>query len=184
MAKYPSGFFQEFSNNGYGSKFKLKILLIKRYTSSGNIGDITGLTAFGKPLVTISIAMDYPFNDSFYHEVYHYTEYFMQMNGANFVSWSDFNPTGFVYNGSVDASLSYSKTKNPAAYFVNNYAQTSVDEDRASTFEYMTASYKADCYNSHEYPIWKKSNYMSNMIDAYFSTVSPSVTEYWERFLY
>lgn len=184
LETYPSGFFQEFSNNDYSTKLNLKILLVKRFLSSGKTGSITGLTAFGRPQVTISIAMDYPFLDSFYHEVYHYMEYFMQLNGANFVSWLDLNPEGFIYGGEANPNLSYNKTLSPEAYFVNNYAQTSKDEDRASTFEYMSASSKAGCYDSNLYPIWKKSNYIANTIDAYFSSVSPSITEYWERFLY
>ena len=73
-----------------------------------------------------------------------------------FSIWNTYNPNGFTYGQSPNSKLSYNQTLAADAFFVNNYAQSDADEDRASTFEYMTASKKALCYNSVDYPIWKK----------------------------
>ena len=48
----------------------------------------------------------------------------------------------------------------------------------------MTAKVKYSCFDSKNYPIWKKSEYISSMIETYFSTVSPEVIDYWERYVY
>ena len=48
----------------------------------------------------------------------------------------------------------------------------------------MTANSRYSCFDSHDYPIWKKSNYISNIIDTYFETVTPRVIDYWERYIY
>ena len=73
-------------------------------------------------------------------------EKYMFKKKANFNSWDSLNPTDFEYN-TIDGSLSYSNTFVESAPFVNNYAQTSAAEDRASTFEYMMANTKASCLN-------------------------------------
>ena len=175
LALYPIDFFKEFNKLG----FNLNVLLIQKYDSA----NVTGITELYDDVVNISISMDYPFNESFHHEVYHYIEHFIEKKGGKFSIWNTFNPSNFIY-GDIDSNLSFNQTLMPDAFFVNNYAQSSADEDRASTFEYMTADSKYVCYNSRKYPIWKKSYYMSLMIDTYFDTVDSEVIEYWERFIY
>ena len=175
LAMYPVGFFREFSKQN----MTLNVYLIKNYTSD----NVTGVTDFSPRKAIISIAMDFPFADSFHHEMLHYIEHYIESAGGKFTAWNSFNPVDFTY-GSENSSYSYSKTGTPGSYFVNNYAQTSANEDRASTFEYMTATVRYSCYDSNEYPIWKKSNYLSTMIETYFNTVSSSVIDYWERYIY
>lgn len=175
LAMYPAGFFREFSKQN----MTLNVYLIKNYTSE----NVTGVTDFSPRKTIISIAMDFPFADSFHHEMLHYIEHYIESAGGKFTAWNSFNPVDFTY-GSENSSYSYSKTGTPSSYFVNNYAQTSANEDRASTFEYMTATVRYSCYDSNEYPIWKKSNYLSTMIETYFNTVSSSVIDYWERYIY
>ena len=106
----------------------------------------------------------------------------MFKNAANFNSWDSLNPTDFKW-GTINGNLSYSNTFSADAYFVNNYAQTAATEDRASTFEYMMADSKASCLNS-ETPVWKKANYMAQMMRQVLSSVKKSSNVYWERFLY
>ena len=77
---------------------------------------------------------------------------------------------------------SFARTGAQNAYFVNDYAQVSADEDRASTFEYMMHSNKASCLNSGQ-PIWRKASVMSSSIDSVMNSVSPHTQEYWERHL-
>lgn len=172
---YPQDFFREFLNEN----LSLEVFLIKNYSKD----NVTGVTDLFGNRVIVSIAMDYPFFESFNHEIYHYIEHFIVRKQGEFSAWNMYNPNDFSY-GTVNSNYSYTKTQKADSVFVNNYAQTNPYEDRASTFEYMMASSKIPCFNSSDYPIWKKSSYMALMIDTYFDTVSPSVIDYWERFIY
>ena len=173
LSLYPQGIFKEMKKGG----IPLTIILVNNYSETG----ITGVTDSSYDYANISIAAIYDFAESFYHESYHYIERYMFKKKANFNSWDNLNPTGFEWN-TIDGSLSYSNTFKEDAYFVNNYAQTSGAEDRASTFEYMMASTKASCLNK-DTPIWKKANYMALTIESVFNTVSPDSIEYWERYI-
>lgn len=175
LATYPVGFFQEFLNKN----INVNVYLIKNYSAN----NVTGVTDTSFKRINISIAMDFPFNESFHHEVLHAIEYYIERSGGKFTSWNSFNPADFSY-GSENKDYSYSVTGEASSYFVNNYAQVSQSEDMASTFEYMTASKRYSCFDSHGYPIWKKSDYLSRMIDTYFNTVTPEVIDYWERYVY
>ena len=106
----------------------------------------------------------------------------MFKKGANFNSWDTLNPSGFNWN-TIDGSLSYSNTFSENAPFVNNYAQTAAAEDRASTFEYMMANSKASCLNRGT-TVWKKANYMSQMMRQVLTTVRNNSNVRWEQYLY
>ena len=173
LSLYPKGFFKEIKDGG----IPLTIVLVNNYSEIG----VTGVTDSSYDSATISIAAIYDFDESFYHESYHYIERYMFKKKANFNSWDSLNPSDFEWN-TIDGSLSYSNTFSPTAYFVNNYAQTSGAEDRASTFEYMMAPTKASCLNKNT-PIWNKANYMALTIESVLDTVSPNTIEYWERYI-
>ncbi len=174
MSKYPRGFFQEMRNGG----MPLTIYLISHYSQAG----VTGVTDSNYSRAIISIACDYSFPESFHHENFHYIERYINKFGGFFNNWSRFNPYGFTYNN-IDSNLSYTRNGySPDSYFVNNYAQTDETEDRASTFEYMTANYKANCL-TYGKPIWNKSKEMATYIQNYFSTVNSGTIEFWERYL-
>ena len=174
LSLYPSGFFQETKQGNYS----LTIYLLKRYSQD----NVTGITDSTTKNVVISLATDYSFIESLHHEIYHYIEKYMFYRGANYTTWNSLNPSGFNY-GNTNTSISYVNTKDPYASFVNIYAQTDEYEDRASTFEYMMAPSEAGCLVTGT-TIWKKAKYMCEQIDAVFQSVSPSVTEYWERYIY
>lgn len=176
LSLYPKDFFKEFGDED----LKLKVYLIQSYSTE----NVTGITELYANNVTISIAMDYSFAESFHHEVYHYIEHYIERMNGEFGIWNTYNPNGFIYGESPNSKWSFNQTLQPDAFFVNNYAQSNADEDRASTFEYMTANTKALCYDSVNYPIWKKSSYIALMIDTYFDTVDSKVIDYWERFIY
>ena len=145
-------------------------------------GNVTGVTDSTYKRVLISVASDYSFSDTLHHELYHYIEKFIFSKGFRFTSWNTLNPVDFNY-GVVNGTLSYSRTYSADSYFVNNYAQTDQFEDRASTFEYMMMPNKASCLNNGK-TIWLKAKTMSEQIDFFLNSVSPDVTEYWERHVY
>ena len=173
LSLYPKGMFKEIRDGG----IPLTIVLINSYSENG----VTGVTDSSYSYANISISAAYPFEESFFHESYHYIERYMFKKGANFNSWDSLNPSDFTY-GTGYSKYSYSNTFDPMAPFVNNYAQTAATEDRASTFEYMMASSKASCLNEGN-PVWKKATYMARTIDVVLNTVSSDKQEYWERYL-
>lgn len=173
LSKYPAGIFREL-----GSRFPLTIYLIDKYSTLY----VTGATDTTKRgAVTISIATAYPMEDTVFHETFHYMEYYINTKGGYFTIWNSLNPQGFVWNN-VNGSLSFDRTFSQDSFFVNDYAQTSPEEDRASTFEYMNASVKASCLNNGT-RIHAKAKYISQLLDDYLNTVTPYNIEYWERFL-
>ena len=173
LSLYPSGMFSEIKNGG----IPLTIMLINNYSENS----VTGVTDSSYSYAVISIAVAYSFEESFYHESYHYMERYMFKKGANFTTWNSLNPQGFSY-GNINNGLSYASTYSQDAPFVNAYAMTSAEEDRASTFEYMMAGSKASCLN-YGTPVWKKSTVIKNMIETVDNTANPNTTEYWERYL-
>lgn len=173
LSVYPNGMFKEIKDGG----IPLTILLVYSYSETG----ITGITDSSYDYANISIAAMYDFAESFYHESYHYIERYMFKKKVNFNSWDSLNPDDFEWS-TIDGSLSYSNTFKEDSYFVNNYAQTSDAEDRASTFEYMMAPTKASCLNKGN-NIWYKATYIALTIETVFDTVSPDSIEHWERFI-
>ncbi len=174
LSKYPSGFFREMRSGG----IPLTIYLVSHFSQTG----VTGVTDSNYSKAVIYIACDYSFAESFHHENFHYMERYINKLGGFFANWNRFNPSGFNY-GSINDSLSYTRNGySQDSYFVNNYAQTMEAEDRASTFEYMTANYKTSCLNYGK-PIWNKANEMAMYIQNYYSTVNSGTTEFWERYL-
>ena len=174
LALYPNSFFKEINTGNYN----LSIYLLKRYSQK----NVTGITDSTSQHVIISLATDYSYIESLHHELYHYIEKYMYKRGANYTTWNLLNPEGFSY-GNINKGYSFTNGNNRNAFFVNDYAQTDPYEDRASTFEYMMAQSEASCLQTGT-TIWKKAKYMCEQIDAVFQTVSPNVTEYWERFVY
>lgn len=173
---YPAGIFQEISDGG----IPLTIILIQQYDDKR----ITGITDSSNNYARISIASIYPFEESFFHESYHYIERYLLKKGAKFTSWESFNPAYFKW-GVIYNNLAYSTTFSADAYFVNTYAQTSAAEDRASTFEYMMASSKASCLNTGTV-VWSKADYMSRMIRYVLKSVQILNHRQvkWEQYLY
>lgn len=170
LSLYPSGFFQEIREGGV----PLSVYLIDSYSTPG----ITGVTDSNNSKADISIATRYGFEESFYHESYHYIERYMFKKNIKFNTWDSYNPSGYIYGNKISDYV-YNITFSPYAYFVNSYAQTNDAEDRASTFEYMMDDSKASCLNTGN-PIWKKAQYISANIDAAMSTVNSHTIERWE----
>lgn len=172
LSLYPEGFFMETK-----SELPLSIYLVKSYSKIG----VTGITEKKNSGVIISIAVDYPLEDTFNHEVFHYMEHYINSQGGTFSNWNNYNPSGFTY-GTYDNKYAYDVTFSEDAYFVNTYAESYEYEDRASTFEYMMADSKISTLNNGKH-IWLKAKVMCEVIDYYFDTVTSDTTEYWERYI-
>ena len=175
LALYPNGLFREIKNGG----IPLTILLINNFSDN----EITGVTDSTYSYANIYIAASHPFEVTFYHESYHYIERYMFKKNAFYSNWTNYNyPSNFKEWGVSDRALSYEDTKDPNVPFVNQYAQSDEAEDRASTFEYMMSNNRYSCFNSDTL-IKKKAKYMAQNMEAALYSVSPTVTEHWERYL-
>jgi len=173
LALYPSGFFREIT-----SSIPLTIYLINTYSKPG----VCGVTDSNYSRAIMSLAAGSDFVETFHHENYHYMERYIFKRGGGFPQWATYNPGGFVYGQNKNYAV-YNLTYAPDVYFVNTYARDYDEfEDRASVFEYMMAGSRASCLNPGM-PVFNKATYMSSVIEQRFSTVTPSVTEYWERFI-
>ena len=179
LEMYPKGLFTEIKNGG----IPLTIILIKSYSEP----TITGVTDSSYSYANISIASEHPFEESFFHESYHFIERYLFKRGATFNNWDSLNPEGFTYNSHSTGNneLSYNHTYSQTAPFVNNYAQTAGAEDRASTFEYMMSSSKASCLN-YGTIVWQKADNMAQTIRLILSSVQaiPKGQVTWEQYLY
>ena len=127
LGLYPYGIFTEIRNGG----IPLTIYLINYYSDN----TVTGATDSNYSYANISLAVIYPLDESFFHESYHYIERFILKKGLgyNSVTWNSYNPFDYNY-GTIINEFSYKNTFSPDSFFVNNYAQVSAEEDRASTF--------------------------------------------------
>ncbi len=168
LAVYPPGFFQETFNIG----LSLKFYLIKSYSQN----NVTGITDSRSPGIIISLSTDYNIVDSIHHEIFHYLENYLLNKNATFKTWNNFNPQEFNYSN-VNKLLSCNNGDNP--YFINNYAQVSDYEDRASTFEFMMNDKLTNCFLYNNIRI--KAVSIATQLDMFFTSVSPNKVEYWER---
>ena len=174
LSKYPRSLFREIKKGG----IPLTIFLINSYEEI----NITGITDSNYNYANISIAAIHPFEESFYHESYHYIERYLFKKGASYNSWDSLNPSGFNW-GTIDSKLSYNMTNIDTAPFVNNYAQSSAEEDRASIFEYMMSDVEATCFRNRNNTIWLKANYMAMTMESTLDSISPNYVEHWEKWL-
>ena len=173
LSLYPNGFFKELTGS-----IPLTIYLIQSYSNGG----VCGVTDSNYSRAIMSLAAGNEFVETFHHENYHYMERYIFKKGGDFSNWANYNPPGFVYGQNKNYAI-YNITFQPDSYFVNIYARDYDEfEDRASVFEYMMAGSKAACLNAGM-PVNKKATYISSTIEKNFNTVTPSVTEYWERFI-
>ena len=180
LSRYPNGFFQEMYNKG----MPLTIFLIEN-VSDYSLSGLTDKEFYDDIKITLTTRGF--FDRVTNHELMHYIDAYLQivMYPLNVEdSWNLLNPPDFTY-GYTNSSYTYNMLNHPrGAYFINDYAQTNYLEDRASTFEDMMSRAYAPpgCYEEGEV-IKEKGKLIASQIETYFNSVSPSVTEPWERFL-
>lgn len=170
---YPNGMFREVSDYG----FRLSFYLIHNFSTE----NVAGVTEQRNLNVIISISTDYDFIETLNHELYHYFDAYMDALGNTNPMWNSLNPSDFTY-GQTNSNYSFFSTYRINSYFINDYAQTDDYEDRAVVFEYMMASYELKCFETGT-PTYKKARLISETLDNYFSSVTSSNTEYWERYI-
>ena len=75
------------------------------------------------------------------HETMHIIDYYLELKDYQY-NWNNYNPSGFQYSHTYYMNETFKDTINGASdynnvYFIDNYARSSENEDRARLFEYI-----------------------------------------------
>lgn len=184
---YPQGFFKEIQDFGMPAT----IYLVKEI--GGTYGGMTDHEFANNVIITVN-ANGIGWSRVFTHETMHYIDAYMDMkmgsNRAVCAATSAINPVDFKYKQDKDDDGSSNKyvwsegTKDPLqAYVVDDYGRTNCKEDRAQIFANMMRTLPTG-FQEAGTPLNEKAKVIKNQIETYFNTVSPSVIEYWERFVH
>lgn len=177
LAKYPAGFFAEPTDT------KLTFYFIKSVEDNA----FAGLTdhEFGDD-VKITLAVNSGFSAyTIHHEIMHWIDFIMSVNAYPtdiYASYQLLNPSDFTY-GQINSSLSYFKNA-PIPYFMTDYAQTNVLEDRAETFSMMIGrSYALHGMFDQGSVLREKAKIISTQISQYFKTAPVGGNYTWNQFI-
>ena len=177
LAKYPAGFFAEPTDT------KLTFYFIKSVEDNA----FAGLTdhEFGDD-VKITLAANSGFSAyTIHHEIMHWIDFIMSVNAYPtdiYASYQLLNPSDFTY-GQINSSLSYFKNA-PIPYFMTDYAQTNVLEDRAETFSMMIGrSYALHGMFDQGSVLREKAKIISTQISQYFKTAPAGGNYTWNQFI-
>lgn len=177
---YPKGFFKDFLK----IDMPLTIILIDSVQNDGFAG-LTDKEFYDD--IRITITTKGVFNYVLNHEIMHYIDTYLTIKqNEQYIKndWIKLNPVGYQYGSFIsDYNYNMSNHKN-GAYFIENYAQTNISEDRAKTFEYMMsrAYAPAGCFEEGE-TIRKKAELIAKQIKNNFPSASNATTRHWERFI-
>lgn len=177
LAKYPAGFFAE------PTDAKLTFYFIKSVEDNA----FAGLTdhEFGDD-VKITLATNSGFSAyTIHHEIMHWIDFIMSVKAYPtdiYASYQLLNPSDFTY-GQINSSLSYFKNA-PIPYFMTDYAQTNVLEDRAETFSMMIGrSYALHGMFDQGSVLREKAKIISTQISQYFKTAPAGGNYTWNQFI-
>lgn len=177
LAKYPAGFFAEPTDT------KLTFYFIKSVEDNA----FAGLTdhEFGDD-VKITLAVNSGFSAyTIHHEIMHWIDFIMSVKAYPtdiYASYQLLNPSDFTY-GQINSSLSYFKNA-PIPYFMTDYAQTNVLEDRAETFSMMIGrSYALHGMFDQGSVLREKAKIISTQISQYFKTAPAGGNYTWNQFI-
>lgn len=176
LKKYPKGFFREFSG------MPLTIYLVS--SVPGNV--FSGFTdrEFMSD-IKITLTENYFFEYTLNHEIMHYIDAYLEIKmypNNPYDEYIALNPVGFNY-GQVNKTYNYGNNGNiKGAYFISDYAQSAVREDRAELFKNMiTRVYKpAGMFDNNEV-LQKKALIIDKQIRQYFKSASGTV--YWDKII-
>lgn len=177
LKKYPTGFFKDFKG------MPLTIYLVKSVPNNAFAG-FTDKQFMNDIKITI-VDDYYSFSYTLNHEIMHYIDAYLEIKmypADPFLEYKKLNPVGFEY-GNTNETYNYGYNGQiKGMYFLNNYSQTEVREDRAEIFkQMMTRVYKpAGMFDEGEV-MQKKALIISEQIKNYFP--SAKGTQYWDRII-
>ncbi len=187
LALYPEDFFRQFRNEA--GERGLLVLLVEDFQDELNvIGLSWGMGQWYPIAVDITSGQ---VASTYCHEIWHATENRIQdlnKTALDLERWENCNPAGFQYSGNLSSNYIYDIQytylmggKRDGVYFVDPYAKTKPQEDRARLMEYVM------CFDQHsqklmEHPAMRaKLRILCDAIRAAFDTESWEDVR-WERF--
>lgn len=177
LKKYPTGFFKDFKG------MPLTIYLVKSVPNNAFAG-FTDKQFMNDIKITI-VDDYYSFSYTLNHEIMHYIDAYLEIKMYPidpFEEYKKLNPSGFEY-GNINESYNYGyNAQIRGMYFLNNYSQTEVREDRAEIFkQMMTRVYKPVGMFDEGEVMRKKALIISGQIKTYFP--SAKGTQYWDKII-
>ena len=186
LSSYPKGFMEQLKYDGY-TEIEIQLL--------GNIyekDDGTLLGGFieypsGKFVMGLNITeaemVGKATHQTFFHEISHIIEQKLAFeseyikNGYSYDKWNTFNPKGFVYENENENRINM--YWDYPEYFVDTYASTDQNEDRARIIEYASVG-KWDIFEGKQ-PLKDKLSYYSQCIRNGFDTTGWPEKTIWEN---
>lgn len=178
LKKYPNGFFREFNSNG----MPLTIYLVSSVPGNAFSGN-TDREFMNN--IKITLTENYFFEYTFNHEIMHYIDAYLEIKmypNNPYDEYMALNPVGFTY-GQKNQTYNYGNNGViKGAYFLNDYSQSGVREDRAEIFKNMiTRFYKPAGMFDDDEVLNKKALVIDKQIRQYFK--SANGTLYWDKII-
>ncbi len=174
LKKYPTGFFKEFDG------MPLTIYLVTSVPGNAFAG-FTDKEFMNN--IKITLTDNFLFEYTFNHEIMHYIDAYLEikMYPRNpYDEYMNLNPQGYQYGKPIQ-SYNYGYNQQVrGAYFLNDYSQSNVREDRAEVFKQMiTRLYKpVGMFNNGE-TLQRKALVIDQQIRDNFKTAKGTL--YWDK---
>lgn len=123
-------------------------------------------------IIIIDTNSDEPIAKIAFHETMHAIDEYFNMNNITFSNWNNYNPAYFTYtniilNDNYADVLGNNKNRDNI-YFIDNYARSSEDEDRARTFEFLCLGEDFKYYPN----LYAKASYLKRMLKYYIPEIN------------
>ena len=191
LSLYPQHFFSQFRNSA-GERGILVILAenISWGPEDQNV-DILGVTYDMGDWYPISVDITtHGLTATYCHEIWHAMENkILDINPSllSDVRWGELNPEGFSYKGVVEGYYNHPEHTyleglcGSGSYFVDTYAKTLPQEDRARLMEYVMTADQTAKYMMEAPVLYQKMQIMINAVRGVFDTTGWE-NVLWERF--
>lgn len=184
--KYPDGFWDELLYEGSYPRKSLVICLCGALENEGGYVEKPLGFAFQTHdtyfvLVDISSTTeDSDYSPTFYHEFMHTIDAALYEKREEYEGWEELLPEDFEYNvyEQTEDKVLYS-VKLKDVYFVDSYGKTNQLEDRATIMAAMM-DFGMDYYKKCA-PLYKRMQYMDEILKKNFRTVRECDNPYWAR---
>ena len=107
-----------------------------------------------------------------FHETMHAIEEYFNMKNIKFSNWNNYNPAYFTYTNIISndnyADVLGNNKNRDNIYFIDNYARSSEDEDRARTFEFLCLGEEFKYYPN----LYAKASYLKRMLKYYIPEIN------------
>ncbi len=207
LGKYPKGFFKELK---FGDLKSFHIYLCGTLVQGSEYGISNpggfSLQYSGSQMIVMDISYTGSLRTSLHHEIMHAMENRMEylldrgkLKNSVFTNWYKLNPKDHDYRYAYmnDKGVEYDAVNNAAytpndeksrdnvnnIYYIDYYANTFPNEDRARIFENLMMADTELSYEFNSTHLKAKAIYLCKMIRASFTSIPKDELMYWERFL-